>query len=206
MSRNRQLTGACKPDRRVRAYAPRVETFERKTLLSTSPVTAPRPSAPGDYEGIGKTDLAVYRPTTGEWVVGLSTGGTRVTRFGDPRRATSPCPATTRGPARPTSRSSGRRPGQWIIQRSDGSQTVERLAGFVAGDLPVPGDYEGIGKTDLALYRPTTGQWFIQLSTGSVVTRTFGDPTQGDIPVPGNYDGRGAARTGGLPAGDATSG
>jgi hypothetical protein len=37
----------------------------------------------GDYEGIGKADLAVFRPSTGQWII-ASPGGGQVEQFGDP--------------------------------------------------------------------------------------------------------------------------
>jgi hypothetical protein len=35
---------------------------------------------PGDYDGDGKTDLAIYRPSTGEWWVKPSSGATAWSR------------------------------------------------------------------------------------------------------------------------------
>ncbi len=37
---------------------------------------------PGDYDGDGITDLAVFRPSTGQWFVNWSSGGTVVTQWG----------------------------------------------------------------------------------------------------------------------------
>jgi hypothetical protein len=50
-----------------------------------------------------------------------------------------------------------------------------------AGDIPIPADYDGDGKAEMALYRPGTGQWFIDFDAPI----KFGQP--GDLPVPGNY-------------------
>ncbi len=51
----------------------------------------------------------------------------------------------------------------------------------VAGDIPIPGDYNGDGKAEMALYRPSTSEWLIDF----MPLFKFGQ--QGDIPLPGNY-------------------
>ena len=38
--------------------------------------------APGDYDGDGKTDAAVFRPAGATWFISRSTGGTQIVGFG----------------------------------------------------------------------------------------------------------------------------
>jgi RHS repeat-associated protein len=146
-------------------------------------------AAANDFDGDGKADLAVYRPTTGQWIIAQSGGGVRVVPLGAPRTDV-PLVGDFDGDGkadfavyRPTT-------GQWIILRSSAGPEVIKF-GAPNTDIPVPADYDGDGKTDLAVYRPSTGQWIILRSTlGPEVVR-LGAP--GDIPVPADYDGDGKA-------------
>src|SRR4051794_30656190 len=81
------------PVGRARRTIPRVEACEPRVLLSGAVSPAPAGGlnlarqasvTVGSYEGTKFTNLAVYRPATGEWLVKLSTGGTFVRQFGDP--------------------------------------------------------------------------------------------------------------------------
>ena len=53
------------------------------TLVSFGGAGIDQP-VPADYDGDGKTDLAVFRKTTGQWLILQSTAGARVQPFGDP--------------------------------------------------------------------------------------------------------------------------
>jgi hypothetical protein len=140
------------------------------------------------------TDLAIWRPASGEWWVMGSAGSQQVTQaWGLSTDKTVPGDYDGDGKTdfsvwRPST-------GTWYIVNSSTGGTGQFPFG-ASGDLPAQADYDGDGRTDAAVYRPNqatnTGTWYIlQSSTNQVVQGIFGLP--GDIPTPKDFDGDGKA-------------
>lgn len=147
-------------------------------------------SKPSDFDGDGKSDLAVFRPATGQWIVRHSTDNVvRVDIWGMSGDVAVPADYDLDGKTdvaiyRPSN-------GSWYIHKSSDGGTLSYYFG-VGTDIPVPADYDGDGKVDIAVFRPSNGAWYmLRSSDGSFTAQHFGN--NDDWPVPGDYDEDGKA-------------
>jgi hypothetical protein len=149
------------------------------------PTLVPRQSA-FDFDGDGKTDIGIFRPSGGEWWVNRSGNGqTFALQFGAATDKITPADYTGDGKAdiaffRPPS-------GQWYVLRSEDNSFFALPFGS-NGDVPVPADYDADGTADFAVFRPSNSTWYISQSTGAP-TRIEQFGVSGDQPVVADYDG-----------------
>ena len=126
---------------------------------------------PADFDGNGTTDVSVFRPSTGAWLI-----RNQATVFhGINSDVPVPCDydgngATDIAVFRPSV-------GGWYVAGQ--SPTFFGLD----GDVPVPADYSGDGGCDMAVFRPSVGGWYV-IGQSPIF---FG--LTGDVPVPADYDG-----------------
>jgi uncharacterized repeat protein (TIGR03803 family) len=169
---------------------------EAVSWWSTQPSRTPTVTTHVDYDGDKRADIAVYRSSTGEWLIHRSSDRQALTiPWGAPALEDRPVPADYDGDGAADVAVYRESSGEWFIRRSSDLTLLHGQWGAPGfDDLPVPADFDGDGIADLAVYRGTTGEWFVRRSTdGSRYEGTWGAPSLGDIPVPADYDGDGRA-------------
>ena len=144
-----------------------------------------------DYNGDGRSDYAVWRPSNRIWYNWHSYFNTQTY---DSYGLSSDIPVPGDYDGDKKTDMAVLRPGVtnvWYITYSSDLSTHNTQWGS-SNDYLTPADFDGDGKTDIAVWRPSNGVWYIlKSSNGATEYRTFG--ANGDKPVQGDYDADGAA-------------
>lgn len=129
----------------------------------------------GDFDGDGQTDVAAFMPTTGDWILGMSTGGS----FDVATRGNFPSTGGWKhhvvgdfdGDGRDDIASYNVGNGTWWVSSWDGSGLAysrwSQFATRTGWEAPLVGDFTGDGRDDVASYYPGNGTWWVQRSDGS---------------------------------------
>jgi GH25 family lysozyme M1 (1,4-beta-N-acetylmuramidase)/uncharacterized protein YneR len=142
----------------------------------------------GNWLNANPTDAqaAVFRPSTGEWYVRVSSGST--SKFSWGINGDIPLVGAWSGQMqdqtmfRPSN-------GTWYIRNGDTGSTTSLQYGQ-AGDIPMVGDFDGRGMRDQVVFRPSNGTWYVRYGGTDGSSHSFQWGANGDIPMIGAWSGQ----------------
>jgi hypothetical protein len=146
-------------------------------------------TAPGDYDGDGKTDFAIYRGSEGNWyIIPSSTGSYYAVAQG--ASGDKPVPGDYDGDGKTDTALFRSSNATWYVKKSSDSTSYSQAFGL-STDKTAQGDFDGDGKTDITVWRPSDKTYYtLRSSDGNWLSAQVGSTTS-DVPVPCDYDGDG---------------
>jgi len=151
-----------------------------------------------DFNADGKSDLAIFDPSTGGWFGRAVSGETLVPGVLWGYKGVKPVPGDFNGDGASDLSVYDLKTGLWYIYAM-GSKNKGMPMGILAngvqwgfaGAIPVVGDYDGDKISDLGVYNPADGKWYIRSMTGPVLQFGTQWGYKGANPVAGDYNGDG---------------
>ena len=141
-----------------------------------------------DYDGDGRADVSVFRPSENKWYI-LRSSDSSVTQQVFAIANDIPVPADYDGDGKTDIAVYRPSNGAWWYSSSLNGAQINVNWGGESGDIPRPSDFDGDGKTDFVFFRPTNNFWYRITSAGTISNVQFG--SAGDKPVRGDFDGDG---------------
>lgn len=147
-----------------------------------------RSITPFDFDGDGKADISVFRPSENKWYIFRSSD------FGIEQRIFAiggdlPIPSDYDGDGKTDLAIFRPSLGDWWYQSSFNNAQLSTHWGN-SSDTALPSDFDGDGRADYIVFRAPVNTWY-RLSSANGVTSTKGFGLAGDKPVIGDFDGDG---------------
>jgi spore coat protein A, manganese oxidase len=145
---------------------------------------------PGDYDGDGKTDFSIFRPSNSQWYIVYSGSNTFPPPFAFGVSGDKPAQADYDGDGRTDAAVFRPSDNNWYVLGSTNGFYYSTWG--ETNDVPVSADYDGDGRADIAIWRNSNKTFYsVNSSNGNIQTIVF---TQSSTqPVCGDYDGDGKA-------------
>jgi len=162
----------------------------------------PPAQVPANLDLDARSDLTVYRPSTGEWFTryssqGFGYRGWTVYQWGLPGDV--PLPADFDGDGRTDLVVYRPATGMWYVRFSSAQYGYTGWQAYQWGlpeDVPLVADFDGDGRSDLVVFRPSTSTWYVRFSSaqyGYIGWQAYQFGAPGDLPISGDFDGDGKA-------------
>jgi uncharacterized delta-60 repeat protein len=165
-----------------------IESIARSGIARLNTAAFAR-KTPFDFDGDGKADITVFRPSNSVWYQLLGSNYQfSATYFGTAGDIATPADFDGDGKTdiaifRPSS-------GIWVY-RSSANNSQNVITWGQNGDIPLPSDFNGDGKVDFIVYRPSSRTWYRYINGTSSQYSFVGFGAVGDKPVIGDFDGDG---------------
>lgn len=142
-----------------------------------------------DFDGDGRSDVSVFRPSDGIWYANRSTSGFSAINWGISTDV--PVPDDFDGDGKTDiavfrATADGGQPDYYILHSA--TYTVAYASFGLPGDIPLSEDFDGDDKADLCIYRTNGNFWVRRSSDGVVFAISI---LGGGMPLAGDFDGDG---------------
>ncbi len=147
------------------------------------------PVSRADFDGDGRTDLSIFRPSDGTWWMNRSVAGVKAQAWGSNGDIPVPGDYDADGKTdvavwRPNDPNGST---YYVFNSATSTFTFSRWGNST--DVPVVGDFNGDGRTDMTVWRPGDRNWYSLNSGGGFTVSFFGLST--DIPLAFDLEGDG---------------